>query len=285
MTNNNTPQLDLFISDLLTFSPKSDQASLEHPLFSIAKRKDLNIRNYRSPDGKVWVEVVPSVKGAATIWDKDLILYAITTLRDLVNKGVQLEKNQPVNITAHNLLTSTERGVGGKAYDALEDAMDRLVGTRIKTNIPASGKIITQGFGLVENFQIVRCQRTNRMHYIELTLSDWLWEIAVHGNKELLAISKEYFKLTSGIERRLYELARKHCGNQSDWSISLQKAHIKSGSTSSLREFKRSIKKIALADKLPDYRIFFDEDKEIISIKNRISMEIKASLNEARMDN
>lgn len=285
MTKTSDLQLNLFVSDLLTFSPKSDQASLEHPLFSISKRKDLKIRNYQSPDGKIWVERVPSVKGAATIWDKDLVIFCLSTLRDLVNKGEIPEKNQPVNVTAHNILFATDRGTGGKAYDAMEEALDRLVGTRYKTNIPASGKVTTESFGLVEKFKIIRCQQSRRMLYIEMTLSDWLWEIAVNGDKDLLAVSKEYFKLTGGIERRLYELARKHCGYQGEWKIRLQNLYTKSGSTSSLREFRRSVKNSVKVNKLPDYVLSFDDDKDVLTIRNRITMEIKASLESAAINN
>lgn len=272
-------QLDLFVSDILTWSPKADRHSLEHPFFSLSKRKDVRIRNYESPDGSVKIEVTPSVKGLATIWDKDVIIYAVSVLRDALNNGETLDRNKPINITAYNLLLSTNRGSGGKSYDDLELALDRLKGTVIKTNIPTGGTQKTEGFGLIEKYKIVRESNTNRMIGVELVLSDWLWDAAVAGDKDLLTINREYFELTGGLERRLYEMSRKHCGLQKKWEISLQKLHKKSGSTSSIREFRRMIREIVNRDALPDYSVSFDAEKDILTVRNRIAAEIALSLN------
>src|SRR5215467_2469888 len=45
------------------------------------------------------------------------------------------------------------------------------------------------------------------------------------------------FRLDGGIERRLYELCRKHCGAQPTWSIGLELLYKKSGSREPLRNF------------------------------------------------
>ena len=58
------------------------------------------------------------------------------------------------------------------------------------------------------------------MEAVEVTLSEWLYN-AVLG-KEVLTISRDYFRLRKPIERRLYELARKHCGNQEKWTVGLK---------------------------------------------------------------
>ncbi|MRR55414.1 MAG: plasmid replication initiator RepA [Deltaproteobacteria bacterium] len=265
-------QLDLFVADILTWSPKADRHSLEHPFFSLSKRKDLKIRNYESPDGTVKLEVTPSVKGMATIWDKDVIIYTVSVLREAIQKGERPERNAPVNITAYNLLMSTNRGSGGKSYEDLECALDRLKGTVIKTNIPTGGSQKTEGFGIIEKYKILRDSKTNRMISVELVLSDWLWDLAVTGDKELLAINREYFEITGGVERRLYEMSRKHCGYQKQWEIGLQKLHKKSGSASSIREFRRMIREIVKRDSLPDYSISFDSDKDMLTVRNRVQL-------------
>ena len=57
------------------------------------------------------------------------------------------------------------------------------------------------------------------------------------------------------MERRLYELARKHCGtkNQS-WSMKLETLYERTGSQSTFREFKRMIKTILdNQDHIPNY--------------------------------
>jgi hypothetical protein len=76
--------------------------------------------------------------------------------------------------------------------------------------------------------------------------------------KEMLTLNRRYFQLGKPLERRLYELARKHCGQQSEWKIGLEKLHAKTGSNSTPKEFKRMVVAIIEADRehghMPDYR-------------------------------
>jgi plasmid replication initiation protein len=67
---------------------------------------------------------------------------------------------------------------------------------------------------------------------IELTLSDWLYRAVCAC--EVLTLSSEYFRLDGGLEWRLYELARKHCGRQTSWAIGLDLLHKKTSSAASL---------------------------------------------------
>jgi plasmid replication initiation protein len=78
------------------------------------------------------------------------------------------------------------------------------------------------------------------MASIELTLSEWLYNAIVAT--EVLTLSRDYFRLRKGLERRLYELARKHCGLQAKFTISLETLLKKSGATCSIREFRRQIR-------------------------------------------
>jgi hypothetical protein len=56
------PNLDFFIADLTTWNLKDDQASMEHPMFSLAKSPDTTIRHYEhngntitiTPSGVHW---------------------------------------------------------------------------------------------------------------------------------------------------------------------------------------------------------------------------------------
>ena len=50
------------------------------------------------------------------------------------------------------------------------------------------------------------------------------------------------------------ELARKHCGEQDEWKISLELLHKKTGASSHYREFKSMIRELVENDHLPDYR-------------------------------
>src|SRR6266481_7421730 len=78
-------QNDLFMCDVADAVLKDDMASMEHPFFSLAKKPETAIRRYEN--GDKWVEVVPSVKGLATIYDKDILIYCISQLIAKSNEG------------------------------------------------------------------------------------------------------------------------------------------------------------------------------------------------------
>ncbi|MFG5383626.1 replication initiator protein A [Yoonia sp. R2-816] len=90
--------------------------------------------------------------------------------------------------------------------------------------------------------------------------------------QEVLTLHKDYFRLRKPIERRVYEIARKHCGRQPTWSINLDLLHKKSGSKSSLKEFRRSLRQLVEGDHLPDYSVSFKGDTDLIVFVNRGSM-------------
>jgi len=71
------------------------------------------------------------------------------------------------------------------------------------------------------------------------------------------------------IERRIYELARKHCGNQASWRIGIQLLQKKTGSQSSLKHFRNEIKRIAESDITPDYRLRYNAEKDQLIFYSR----------------
>ena len=63
-----------------------------------------------------------------------------------------------------------------------------------------------------------------------------------------------------GGRRRLYELARKHCGNQEQWTISLELLHKKAGSTAPVWKFRQVLIRVIRSNELPDYRIDYQQE-------------------------
>jgi hypothetical protein len=92
-------------------------------------------------------------------------------------------------------------------------------------------------FGLINRARIVRETRDGRMQEVEIELSDWVFQ-AVEA-QEVLTLDRRYFQLAKPLERRLYELARKHVGQQPGFRIGLEKLRLKCGSQSTLKEFRR----------------------------------------------
>jgi Replication initiator protein A len=86
------PQDDLFVCDVADAILKDDMASMEHPFFSLAKKPETTVRRYEN--GNRWLEVVPSVKGLATIYDKDILIYCISQLIAKMNKGAPPQGNR-----------------------------------------------------------------------------------------------------------------------------------------------------------------------------------------------
>ena len=257
------PNHDLFICDVADAIPKDDMASMEHPIFSLATKADTRILRYEHKN--VVVEITPSVKGLATIYDKDILIYCISQLMAKKNAGEPLA--QTLHLNAHELLIWTNRETSGDAYRRLKDAFERLSGTRITTNIEANGEKILDGFGLIENFKIMRETRSGRMSEVKVRISDWVYKI-IEG-AEVLTLSRDYFRLRKPIDRRVYELARKHCGEQDEWKIGLELLHKKTGASSHYREFKSMIRELVQHDHLPDYRVSLED--EMVIFRNRMN--------------
>ncbi len=256
---------DFFVCDFLSAAPKHDLASMEHPIFSLSTRPDRRILEYRHND--VSVTVTPSVRGRATIFDADILIFCISQLMAALNAGRPVTRR--LTLTAHDVLLATGRETSGDSYRRLKEAFERLAGTRITTNIVTGGKEITTGFGLIEAWEIVRRTRTGRMLSVTVTLSEWLYQAVLE--RSVLTLNRDYFGLRKPLERRLYELSRKHCGSQSRWRVSLEVLLKKSGSSSPRRVFRAMVRDIIKADSLPDYSLAEEPgDMIVVSRKGKV---------------
>ena len=242
-------QGDFFLCDIFNASPKDDLATMEHPVFSLSTRPDLRILRYAHNGTEI--TVTPSVRGLATIHDKDILIYCLSQLMAAVNAGRSVARH--LQLTAHDLLAATARETSGDGYARLRDAFERLAGTRITTNIVTGEAEVTRGFGLIEAWEIERRTRGGRMISVSVTLSDWLYQAVL--SKSVLTLSRDYFSLRKPLERRIYELAHKHCGRQEQWQVSVDLLLKKSGSASPRRVFRAMLRQMIAADRLPDYQM------------------------------
>lgn len=246
-------------------------ASMEHPIFSLSTKPDQRQRRYEH-NGQ-FVEITPSVLGLATIHDRDVLIYCISQLIGALNEG--REVSQVVRFRAHDLLKATNRVTDGRGYDALKSAFERLRGTTISTNIITGDEEQLNIFGLIESAKIMKHSREGRMLEVELKLSDWVFN-AIRA-KEVLTLHRDYFRLRKPLERRVYELARKHCGLKKTWRVSLEVLQKKCGSSSTTREFKRLIGNIVRQDAehahMPDYAVSLDGN--FVEFSNRMTMHPK----------
>ncbi|PHV11927.1 replication initiator protein A [Chitinimonas sp. BJB300] len=255
------PTRDFFTCDLFDYALKDDGASMEAPIFTLATKPDTTEWHWSSKDGNRSITVTPSVKGRASQFDKDVLIFVVSQMTEGLNSKRIDAKNRTVRFSVHDYLVSTNKPTGGKEYERLEAALERLAGTRIKTDIKTGGQRVKEGFGIIERWKIIEKSPTDeRMVAIEVTLSEWLYNsVQAH---EVLTISRDYFRLRKPLERRLYELARKHMGNQTKFLIGLDLLREKCGSKATLFEFRRMIRDIVKGDGLPDYKMHLNDEND-----------------------
>ncbi|KXW57054.1 replication initiator protein A [Ferrovum myxofaciens] len=265
-------QLDFFVADILDTVPKDDMTSMEHPLFAL-KAGDKRVRTYERTGSIVTVK--PGHDGCATIHDKDVWIYCISHLVEAINRGRE-DVGRVVRFTAYDFLVTTNRDTSGRAYERLGDALARLSGTRIETNLATDGQRERAGFGLVDSWRVIERNHDERMVAVEVTLPDWLWRsVKAH---HVLTLSRDYFRLRKPLDRRIYELARKHCGAQSKWRVTVKTLHEKSGSAAPLRNFRGDVKKLSDSNELPDYRVAFDSEGDTVTFYARSQNGTKAQI-------
>lgn len=256
---NRHPQKDFFILDIADVVLKDDMASMEHPLFSLATKPDHRHLEYRGGGNRL--KIIPSGVGLPTIFDKDILIFCISQLMHKKNRGEPIGNR--VRFSGRELLMATNRPTNNLGYQRLEQAFHRLRGTNFQTDITTGNKRETRIFGLIDEGGFVMKEEGEwRLDYCEVVLSDWVMR-AIEGD-EVVTISNDYFRLRRPLERRIYEIARKHCGSQKRWHINLAKLQDKTGSNAPLKKFRLNIRQIIESDHLPFYTLELTSDDLVI---------------------
>lgn len=262
---------------------KDDLATMQHPMFTLSTRKDTRIIKYEtnSKNERKTVYIKPSVDGLPTIFDKDILIFCLSVLMQEKNKGNKISKT--IRLTAHDLLKSTGRDTGGRAYNLLKQSLDRLASVYIKTDIETNDTRVEEGFHVLDGWSVIE-NKNERMDKIQITVSDWFFN-SVTGS-QVLSINPKYYELRKPLEKRLYEIARKFCGNQIKFSIGFEKLFELSGSADkSKKSFKQKLLKVINDNELPDYYVYFDNSNEKITFFNRNKQEAIEGIRGNILDN
>ena len=257
------PNLDFFVLDIADAVPKDDLASMAHPLFSLATKPDMRHLEYGSGDNTLTIR--PSSLGLPTIFDKDVLIFVISQLMARKNRGSDIGRT--VRFSMRELSIATNRPIGGNHYKRLEAAIDRLQGTQFVSNIRTGGQLERRTFSMIDEGGMVKNEAFTRNDYCEITMSKWLMR-AIEAN-EVVSISRDYFRLRRPLERRLYEIVRKHCGNKPRWQIGLTNLQYKTGSNAPLKKFRLNLREIIEADVTPFYRFELDEKTDLVIVRPR----------------
>jgi len=255
-------QFDLFVPYLSDLPLRDQRETMERPFFSLSKRKRLKPIEYTNPDGAVWVKVeaMPAY-GMATIWDADILIWAASTLIELKQRGVN-DLPRTLHFHPYDLLKAIQRDVGGRQYELLQESLHRLTHTAITTSIRADKRKRKASFHWLDKWEVEIDEQTKQAKSMSITLSDWLYQgIAMEGG--VLAIHPDYFRLTGGLERCLYRIARKHAGMQPQgWACAVPTLYQKTGSDSPLKKFSYMLRKVVQTNELPEYHLSWIDQTE-----------------------
>jgi plasmid replication initiation protein len=188
------------------------------------------------------------------MWDKEILIYVSSVIanrmRDVGDSGREVKFN------THDFFRVTGVSRPSKRdYERFSDALARLQGTQIQTNIE-TGNRGTRGYFSWFSEAHSETRRlpdgTVQLESVRVMICDWLAR-AINLDNRMYNYHSDYFKLGS-IERRLYELA--HCySDTADYEVPLEFLASKIGSQASLAKFRQQLKKVESDNRLPEYEI------------------------------
>jgi plasmid replication initiation protein len=279
-------QLMFFVPSVHDAPIKDDFNLMDIAPFALSKTAGEGVIRYELKDSIITVEGGADV-GLATAYDYDIVINMIShlaeaTRRYRIEESKGLRPSLPARVyrpAAAEILKFCRRELGGKQYEDLERALDRLQATRIKiTNLTPSrdksGKRReTESFPLIGRYKVVSRTAQDRIDQVEIDIPDWVYEGVVkpEGKPSILTLNPDYFLITRPIAKFLYRLARKAAG-QTEARYGLTELHKRSGSKLPRHKFRQAIEEIVeSASPLPDYDLsLIKGDKEpVLRMVNR----------------
>lgn len=264
ITASERSKLDPFVVATGDASPRDQRDLMERPFFSLAKARRTVPILYEAAGVHVEVYAVPE-HGMATIWDADVLIWAASQIVEAENLG--FKTSHFLRFTPYQLLTAIGRQTGARDYKLLKGALARLQSTVIRTTIRNGEHWRRHQFSWINEWE--ECTtHDGRIEGMEFVLPDWFYR-GVVDRSLVLAIDPAYFRLTGGIERWLYRIARKHAGRQpKGWQFEIAHLHEKSGSLARLADFAFDLRRIAVRQPLPGYRLRIERDgrRELLRI-------------------
>ena len=258
-------RLDPFVVATGDAPPRDQRDLMERPFFSLAKAKRTAPILYESSG--VRVEVFAGADcGMATIWDADVLIWAASQIVAAENNN--LTTSRFFRFTPYQLLMAIDRATGAREYRLLKNALIRLQSTSIRTTIRQGEHWRRHQFSWINEWEELTT-RDGRVEGMEFVLPDWFYR-GVTDRSLVLAIDPDYFRLTGGIERWLYRVARKHAGHQPHgWLFEVAHLHQKSGSMARVSDFALDLRRIATKQSLLGYRleIYREGRRELLQIR------------------
>lgn len=243
---------------------RGERSLMAYPFFALSTtwKKPLSYKTEA-----VSIEINGTSSGVATIYDKEILLYIASLL------VARMEAGEPVSqdfyFTAYDLFRVTGTNTSARSYARLSDALERLQGTQIKTNIEAGGEGERGYFSWLSEARLSYTKLKNgdeRLKAVRVRLCDWLYR-AILLDRSVLDYSPTYFQI-GPVERRLYEVARAAC-SPSSIEVDIDDLRLQIGYQNTLRHFRHALKGIAEQDAIPDFRIQLIDGGDELPTKRR----------------
>ncbi|MBK8570540.1 MAG: replication initiator protein A [Nitrosomonadales bacterium] len=222
---------------------------------------DLEVRRF-DLDGQFF-EITPSATGLPTVRDMDVLMFCVSWLANALFDERHKDLSRNLRFTARDFLDFSKRGNGGAQYDGLAQALDRLAGSKITTNIRPPDEIKECG----DSFNLIRYEaerdRDGRIDAVSIELPERLYHCATNWT-QVCAMHPDYFSLTP-LHRLIYMLAKIQCGEWQPWVVSLNELHRLTGCSSPLRKFKNSVQGLLTDNAIPEYRIEMDAQEMTVT--------------------
>jgi len=257
--------LDPFVVATGDAAPRDQRDLMERPFFSLAKTPRTRPILYKAADVEVQVFGMPE-HGMATIWDADVLIWAASQIVAAENDGRRTSRF--FRFTPYNLLRAIGRPTGNHQYLLLKAALARLQSTVVATTIRNGAHWRRRQFSWINEWEEMTT-RAGRVEGMEFVLPEWFFTSVVDRSL-VLTIDPAYFRLTGGIERWLYRVARKHAGHQRHgWAFEVAHLHAKSGSLARPSDFALDLRRIAARQPLPGYRLRIEREdrRELLRIR------------------
>ena len=276
-------QLMFFVPLVYDAPIKDDVNLMDVAPFSLSKSQRVGVIKYELKDSLITIEG-GAESGLATVFDYDIFLNMVSYLAEETQNYRAAEAKglrptlPPRNYrpTAAQILKFCRRSDGGKSYEDLEAALDRLAKTTIKiVNLSGGKRRQVDSRPLIGSYQVVSRTGTNKIEVIDIGIPDWVYSAVVSPEKllPLLTLHADYFLISSGLGRFIYRLARKAAG-KTEARYSVREIHKRSGSTQEARFFLRDLKDFVgrtAAFPMPGYDLSLEPGQEgpVLLMKRR----------------
>jgi hypothetical protein len=270
----NDAQLMFFVPAIYDAPIKDDVNLMDVAPFSLSKTANKGILKYELKDSLITIEGGAET-GLATVFDYDIFLNMVSYLAEEVQRYRAAEKKglrptfppKTYRPSASHILKFCRRSDGGKSYEDLEGALDRLANTTIKViNLAGGKRRQVDSRPLIGGYSVVSRTGANRIDTVEITIPDWVYLSVTKDEKALplLTLHPDYFLISSGLGRFIYRLARKAAG-KGEARYGIRALHERSGSTQELRKFAYDLRQLVArtqAFPMPDFDLRFMDGKE-----------------------